>query len=142
MAKTYQYTLTCQLPCPPADVFDAWMSSEGHTAMTAAIAHIDPVVGGSFDAYDGYITGKTLELDRPHRIVQSWRTQQFTDEHADSQVEVTFEETDRGTQLTLRHSNVPAEQTDYEHGGWQQHYFDRMKQRFEWLATMSGEQPS
>ncbi len=137
MSPTYDYTLTCTLPASAQAIYDAWMSSEGHTAMTAAIAHVDPRVGGAFDAYDGYITGETLELDPPRRIVQSWRTSQFTAAHTDSTIEITLDESDGQTTLTLRHSNVPAEQTDYEQGGWQTHYFDRMKQRFEWLQSMA-----
>jgi len=64
------------------------------------------------------------------RIVQTWRTTQFTDEHADSVITVTLEDVVRGTLLTLVHSNVPDDQTGYEAGGWQTHYFQPMQAFF------------
>ena len=71
-----------------------------------------------------------MELVPGERIVQSWRTQDFTDEHEDSIITVTLEEVAEGTLLTLVHSNVPKEQTSYERGGWQEHYFDPMQEYF------------
>lgn len=62
--------------------------------------------------------------------MQSWRTRQFTDEHEDSIITVTLEEGEDGTLLTLVHSNVPEGQRSYEQGGWQEHYFEPMKQYF------------
>jgi hypothetical protein len=43
------------------------MSSAGHSAMTSAEAHVDPSVGGTFDAWEG-ITGRTLTLEPGRRI--------------------------------------------------------------------------
>lgn len=81
-------------------------------------------------AWNGYITGRNLELIPGERIVQSWRTKQFTDEHEDSIITVTLEEVEGGTLLTLVHSNVPDGQTSYEQGGWRQHYFEPMMEYF------------
>jgi uncharacterized protein YndB with AHSA1/START domain len=100
--------------------------------MTGGEAHIDARVGGEFDAWDGYIRGTTLTLEPFSRIVQSWRTQNFTDEHEDSQIEVLFDadaDADAdggGTLVRVRHSHVPADQLGYENGGWQKSYFDPM----------------
>ena len=73
-------------------------------------------VGAEVSAWDGYITGRNLELIPGERIVQSWRTTQFTNEHEDSIITVTLEEVEGGTLLTLVHSNVPDGQTSYEQG--------------------------
>ena len=48
----------------------------------------------------------------------------------DSIITVTLQEVEGGTLLTLVHSNVPDEQTSYEQGGWQEHYFEPMKEYF------------
>jgi hypothetical protein len=37
------------------------------------------------------MTGTAIELESFHRIVQSWRTSQFTEDDPDSQIEVTFD---------------------------------------------------
>jgi len=126
----YDFEVSDVLPATPDEIYAAWMSSEGHTAMTGAEAHVDPRVGGDFDAWDGYITGRTLALEPGRRIVQSWRTSEFDDTHEDSQIEVLLEPVEEGTRITIRHTNVPDGQTGYEEGGWQESYFDPMREYF------------
>lgn len=126
----YDFEVSDTLPGTPDAIYEAWMSSDGHTAMTGAEAHVDPRVGGAFDAWDGYITGHTLVLEPGRRIVQSWRTSEFTDEHEDSQIEVLLDPTGEGTRVTIRHTNVPDGQLGYEQGGWQDSYFDPMREHF------------
>jgi hypothetical protein len=77
-------------------------------------------------AWDGYISGRNLELVPGERIVQSWRTSEFADEHGDSVITILLQEADEGTLLTLEHSNVPDEQRSYEEAGWQENYFEPM----------------
>ena len=126
----YDFEVSDILPGTPQDIYAAWMSSAGHSGMTGAEAHVDPQVGGGFDAWDGYITGCTLALDPGRRIVQSWRTSEFTAGHEDSQIEVLLEPVDEGTRITVRHTNVPDDQPAYEQGGWQESYFDPMRAYF------------
>jgi len=87
-------------------------------------------IDAEVSAWDGYITGRNLELVPGERIVQSWRTTQFTDEHEDSVITMTLEDVEDGTLVTLVHSNVPDGQTSYEQGGWQEYYFEPMKEYF------------
>jgi activator of HSP90 ATPase len=126
----YDFEVSDILPGTPDDIHAAWMSSAGHSAMTGAEAHVDPALGGPFDAWDGYITGRTLALEPGRRIVQSWRTSEFDDTHEDSQIEVLLAPEGEGTRVTIRHTNVPDGQTGYEQGGWQESYFDPMREYF------------
>jgi uncharacterized protein YndB with AHSA1/START domain len=128
---TYEYELVHVLPVPPGTVYDAWMSSEGHTAMTGSPAIVDPKIGGAYSAWDGYITGTTLELDEYKRIVQTWRAADFLDDDVDSQIEVVLEPIDDGTVLKLRHSKVPDHNHSYQEGGWQDSYFAPMSDYFQ-----------
>jgi len=98
--------------------------------MTGGEASMSDEVGAEVAAWDGYIAGRNIELVPGERIVQSWRTTQFADEHEDSIITVTLEEVEGGTLLTLVHSNVSDGQTSYEQGGWQEHYFVPMKEYF------------
>jgi uncharacterized protein YndB with AHSA1/START domain len=91
---------------------------------------IDPTVGGRYIAWDGYITGETLSLEPPRRIVQTWRTTGFTDTDPDSQIDVRFEPEGGGTRITIRHSVVPDDHQGYEAGGWKKSYFDPMRAYF------------
>lgn len=126
----YDFEVSGTVPATCEDVYTAWLSSELHSAMTGGVAVIDPQVGGSFTAWDDYITGTTLELEPFHRIVQSWRTTQFTDTDEDSQIEVTFTPDGDGTLVTIRHRNVPSGHRGYEDGGWKQSYLDPMTDHF------------
>ena len=126
----YDFVLSTVLPASPQAVYDAWMSSEGHGEMTLTECTIDPRVGGEYEVGDGYITGRTTALEPGRRIVQTWRTSEFADTDADSEIEVLLEAVDGGTRLTLHHRHVPDGQIDYEHGGWQDNYFEPMREYF------------
>ena len=126
----YDFEVSAVLPGSPTEIYAAWMDSAGHSAMTGAEAHVDPRVGGDFDAWDGYITGRTEALEPGRRIVQSWRTSEFEDAHADSRIEVLLEPVEEGTRVTIRHTNVPDGQLGYERGGWQESYFEPMREYF------------
>ena len=126
----YLFEVTGEIPASCEDVYLAWLSSELHSAMTGCEAVVDPVVGGQFSAWGDYIAGTTIELEPFHRIVQSWRTTQFNDDDSDSTIEVTFDPSDTGTFITIRHSNVPDDHLGYENGGWQKSYLDPMRSFF------------
>jgi uncharacterized protein YndB with AHSA1/START domain len=126
----YAFTLTTTIPASPQEIYDAWLDSVIHSQMTGGEASMSDETGAEVSAWDGYITGRNLELVPGERIVQSWRTTQFTDEHEDSQITVTLQAVEDGTLLTLEHTNVPDMQQSYEQSGWQTHYFDPMKKYF------------
>ena len=113
----------------PSEIYDAWLSTEGHSQMTGSVAHASKEIGFEFDAWDGYIFGTNVELEPDRRIVQSWRTSEFGNDHIDSQIEITLEPVDGGTLFTLLHSSVPDGQGHYEQG-WRTHYFNPMKAFF------------
>ena len=126
----FSFTLTDVIPATPQQIYDTWLDSRGHTKMTGSAARAKPTQGAAFSAWGGYIKGKNLILEPGRRIVQSWRTTKFTRQDTDSQIEVLLEAVPEGTRITLHHSNVPDGHAGYQDGGWQQHYFEPMKQYF------------
>lgn len=126
----YDFEVAGVVPATCEQVYTAWLSSEQHTAMTGGEAVIEPWVDGGFTAWDGYINGTTKEHEPFHRIVQSWRTRNFSDDDPDSVIEVLFDTAPDGTLVTVRHSNVPDDHRGYEDGGWQENYFDPMRDYF------------
>jgi activator of HSP90 ATPase len=125
-----QFTLTAVLPASPKAIYRAWLSSEEHTAMTGSPARVEPGPGGSFTAWDGYIWGKTLELEPNRRIVQAWRTSEFPEASPDSRLEILLEPVNGDTKITLIHSQIPEGQAqDYE-DGWEESYFAPMRAYF------------
>jgi len=124
-----EFTLDCQLPASPLSVYNAWLSSEGHTEMTGGEASASDQDGAEFYAWDQYIWGKNIELEPGCRIVQSWRTTEFAESDPDSEIEILLSEHDGGTHLVLTHRNLQEDATQYIQG-WQDHYFNPMLRYF------------
>ena len=114
----------------PDVIYKAWLDSVHHTQMTGGQANVSDQVDGEFQAWDGYILGRNLELDPGRRILQSWRTSEFKETEPDSQIEVRFEPVPDGTRVTILHTSLPPHGTQYEQG-WVEAYFDPMKAYFE-----------
>jgi activator of HSP90 ATPase len=122
--------MSITLPVTPKQLYTAWLDSNEHSAFTGSPAKITPKVGGSFKAWDGYISGTTLELRRYRRILQSWRTTEFAKDAPDSSLEVFIAKAGAGAKLTLRHSQVPKDQVSEYKTGWQEFCFTPMKAYF------------
>lgn len=125
-----KFTVSTRLPASPEQVFRAWLSGEGHSAMTGSPATAEPRVGGKFTAWDGYITGKTVELRPYNLIVQAWRTTEFSDTDPDSRIEIVLKPVEGGTKLSLFHSDLPEGQAESYESGWEESYFEPMREYF------------
>lgn len=118
------------LPVKAEKLYRAWLDSAAHGDFTGSPAEIDAEVGGKFTAWDGYISGTTLELEPPKRIVQSWRTTEFPPGSPDSRLEIEFQAVKQGTKIVLVHTNIPDGQgADYRQG-WTDYYFAPMQEYF------------
>lgn len=127
---TDSFIVSAVIPAAPERIYRAWLSGREHAKMTGGAATGSARAGGKFTAWDGYITGKNLELEEGRRIVQAWRTSEFPEDAPDSRLEVRLAPVKGGTKVTLAHSEIPKGQgTDYE-GGWTEHYFSPMKEYF------------
>jgi activator of HSP90 ATPase len=124
------FTLSEVIAAKPEEIYRAWLSSEGHTAMTGSPAVVEGQAGGEFSAWDGYIFGRTLALTPNRQIIQTWRTSEFPDDASDSRLDVDLEEVGGGTKITLKHSNLPANQVDSYRQGWEDFYFVPMREYF------------
>ena len=124
-----EFVVSAIIPASPQEVYHAWLSSKGHSAMTGSAASVSDQVGGEFEAWDGYIHGKNIELVPNPRIVQAWRTSEFSDDEPDSQIEITLEPVEGQTKLTLKHTGLPPHGGQYE-DGWVESYFEPMKAYF------------
>jgi activator of HSP90 ATPase len=126
-----RFTLSEVIAATPEEIYQAWLSSEGHTAMTGSPAVVKGRAGGEFSAWDGYIFGKTLALTPNRQIVQTWRSSEFPDDAPDSHLDVDLEEVGGGTKITLKHINLPADQVDSYRQGWEDFYFKPMREYFQ-----------
>ena len=123
----------------PEEVYDALPDPKKHSAFTGSPATTSGRIGATFTAWDGYITGKNLELVRGKKIVQEWKTTEWPDGYPLSRLECTLTAKKGGTELKMVHSKVPAEQlTDYT-SGWKSSYWDPLK---EYLAERMASAPA
>ena len=118
------------VPATPDEVYDAFMDAKKHSAFTGSKATSDPKVGGEFTAWDGYISGKNIELERGKKIVQEWSTTDWPDASPPSKLELTFKKTKGGTEILMIHSNVPPEQADDLAEGWVEFYWKPLEEYF------------
>lgn len=119
------------IPATPQAIYEAWIDGEGHSAITGGpAATAEGQVGGKFTAWDGYIWGSFTALQPGKQIVMAWRTSEFPEDAADSVVEVTLTPTKDGTEITLKHSNIPEGQGEDYRQGWIDFYFTPMKAYF------------
>ncbi|MFT5466216.1 MAG: hypothetical protein ACI8UO_001314 [Verrucomicrobiales bacterium] len=110
-------------------IYSAWLDSDGHTKMTGGEATCSDQLGGEFTAWNGYISGKNLELKPGKLIKQEWRTTTFAEDDASSIIEISLEDEGGGCRVTLKHSEIPDGQSDYNQG-WKDHYFSPMQEYF------------
>lgn len=127
MKESFELSTTFAIPA--SRIFDAWLDSESHEAMTGGEASCGNQINDPFTAWDGYIWGKNLELESNRLIVQSWRTSEFQENDEDSLLRIELFENEGITTLKLTHSNIPEGQTQYKQG-WIDHYFEPMSDYF------------
>lgn len=123
------FTIERTFPVSKDKIYEAWLNSEQHSEMTGGEANCSAIESGNFSAWDGYISGKNINLVQNKRIIQNWRTTEFADDEADSTLELTLEDVEGGTKIILHHHHIPEGQSDYEQG-WEDHYFTPMKEYF------------
>lgn len=61
----------------PRELYDAFLGSRRHSAMTGGAAKMSARAGGRWSAWDGSLTGTNIELVPGKRIVQAWRGGDF-----------------------------------------------------------------
>ena len=124
-----EFSVSTFLSAHPEVLYAAWLDSDKHGEMTGAAAEGSGEIGGRFEAWGGYIFGTNLELTAGRRIVQAWRTSEFTDDEPDSRLEITFEAEGEGTRVNISHTMLPEHGMKYLQG-WRDHYFAPMDEYF------------
>jgi len=129
MSDSIKLSLT--LPVEPRLLYNAWLDSNEHTAFTNSKVSIEKKVGSTFTARDGFISGKIELLHMNKRILLSLRTTDFEEGTDDSSLEVSFDKVEKGTKITLAHSNLPDDTGKSFRKEWRDTYFKPMKEYFE-----------
>ena len=118
------------LDAPPNEVYEAFLNPKKHSDFTGSEATGKAEVGAEFTAWDGYISGKNLELEKDKRIVQEWTTTEWPSGYSPSILELLLKEVDGKTELTMIHSRIPADQKEELKQGWTNYYWGPLKRYF------------
>jgi activator of HSP90 ATPase len=118
------------VPAMPNDVYEVLVDPKKHSKLTGSKATLDPRVDGKFTAWNGYISGKNLELTKGKRIVQEWQTTEWPKGFPPSRLELTLTKTKEGTEISMVHSGVPADQAEDIAQGWNEFYWEPLKEFF------------
>jgi len=112
------------LPACAEKLFEMYMNPLTHQAITGALVDIGDEKGSKFSAFDGALTGMTLEVIKPRLIIQSWRSVNFMVEDPDSTLIISFtSEGDEG-RIDLIHLDVPDQDFDGVDQGWEKYYWE------------------
>lgn len=110
-------------------LYKFFTDSKLHTEITGGPAVINKKIGGKFTAWDGYIKGEILSLDKNRRILQKWRTTDFNKKDKDSILEITIKELEKGrSTLILKHSELPEGSEEEYKNGWKEFYIKPLKE--------------
>ncbi len=112
------------LPATAESLWDMYLDPGQHAAFTGKPVTIGAEDGAKFVAFDGVLTGMMLRAERPHLIVQSWRSMKFHDEDPDSTLILVFSPNGQQGRIDLVHLDVPSHDYDDVVAGWKKYYWD------------------
>lgn len=119
---------------PAHKVYELLMDEKLHAEFTESEVSISANIDGIFSIYDGYITGKHVELVKNKKIVQLWRAveSEWPEHHFSEAIFNFSEDKNFATILTFEHRYVPEKVAKSIENGWVKYYWEPMKA---WIAN-------
>jgi len=124
--KTKTIKQTVYFKASPQEIYESLMDSKKHSKITGAKARISNKVGGKFSAFNGWIMGENLELEKNKKIIQSWCGDDWPEEHF-STVKFILKKYKDGTKLEFTQLKVPIKFHSKINQGWKEYYWKPMK---------------
>ncbi|MEZ5105753.1 MAG: SRPBCC domain-containing protein [Draconibacterium sp.] len=117
------YTLNAD----PQDVYNALTNKNMLEIWTGEPVEMELEPGSQFSLWNGSISGINIEFVENEKIVQQWF---FGDEKEDSIVTIKLHPHKKGTSVELHHTNIPDEAFENISEGWDEDYFNALKELF------------
>ena len=114
----------------PDEVYKAFLSSKQHSDFTGSKATCSARKGSKFTAWDGYISGRNLELIKGKKIVQEWQTSEWPEGYGPSTLKIILKKVGGETELSFAQTNVPSSQVKEYEKGWFDSYWNPLKKYF------------
>jgi uncharacterized protein YndB with AHSA1/START domain len=120
------------LDAPPEQLFAMYLDPKRHAAITGGPVTISRKPGSAFKAFGGALSGRTLAVEAPRLIVQSWRSTGFGKHDPDSTLILAFSAAGRNKgRIDLLHIDVPKVDFKGVTEGWKLYYWKPWRA---WLA--------
>ena len=123
--------LHIDLDAEPIFVYALWIDPPQQGMITEAFAKINPRIDGSYELWDGVVRGKFILLDAPKKIIQTWRTSEFSPQQPSTKLTLDFKPHRLGTRLLITHENIPNAFLSQFEFAWKEFYFPRLKLHFQ-----------
>ena len=108
----------------PRSLRDVHRSREAcgdHWCAAPVAISVEP--GSPFQAFNGALTGATLQIIPQRLVIQSWRSTKFNDGDPDSTLILAFTPEGTDGRIDLVHLDVPAHNYQSVVEGWETHYW-------------------
>jgi len=125
MSKTIVQTV--KFNAPPEALYALYTDSRKHSEATGVKAVMSTKIGGSCGAWNGGLKGITLGVVRNRVFVQTWRSNDWGSDQADSVLAFFFEKDGKGGKVTMVHANIPDEHYPGIKTGWTTYYWTPWK---------------
>ena len=106
----------------PEEVYAALTNPATIQLWTGEVAEMSTEPGSEFALWEESIVGKNLEFEAGKKIVQQWYFEE-DEEAAPSIVTIKLHPAPKGTDVELKHTNIPDEAYEDIVDGWNQQYF-------------------
>jgi len=131
MATARPISMTASVNASPSEVFDALTDPRKIRKWSGQSGRVEATVGGKFEMFDGWVTGKVLSYHRGKTISYTWHAADWDNEVRPSIVKFSLSPSRTGTKISLKHSGLPDQKSRKEHkGGWTEFVFDPLKEFF------------
>jgi activator of HSP90 ATPase len=116
------------IPAEPEEVYLALTNAATIQLWSGEEAEMSEEPGSEFSLFNGAITGKNIEFDKSKKIVQQWY---FGEQEAQSIVTIKLHENAKGTSMEVRQTNIPDEDFQDIVNGWDEVYFNDLREFYE-----------
>lgn len=108
------------IPAPPEDLYKALTNPSTIQLWSGEPAEMSTEPGTEFSLWEESIVGMNLEFEEDKKIVQEWY---FGEQEEASIVTIILHPNKKGTDVELRHTNIPDEAYEDIVEGWNNAYF-------------------